>query len=152
VKLEPSWGDWFPNAFSTKNPTLLWQIASRGSPYGYFYSNLSKNAFIRSETDASPTGNWEHFSDLKATALLNQWKGTLDTKKQQLIATQLQRIFLDKLPIVPIMIGARWSTYSTKYFHCFPTAGNFYADPIFTTYPDASLLFTRICPGSKAGV
>ena len=32
VQLEPSWGDWFPNAFSTKNPTLLWQVASRGSP------------------------------------------------------------------------------------------------------------------------
>ena len=30
VKLEASWGDWFPNAFSTKNPTLLWQVASRG--------------------------------------------------------------------------------------------------------------------------
>src|SRR6266511_1435841 len=45
VKLEPSWGDWFPNAFSTKNPTLLWQVASRGSAYGFFYANLSQNAF-----------------------------------------------------------------------------------------------------------
>ena len=50
------------------------------------------------------------------------------------------------------MIGARWSTYSTKYFHGFPTAKNFYADPIFTTYPDASLLFTHICPGAKTGL
>jgi ABC-type transport system substrate-binding protein len=152
VKLEPSWGDWFPNAFSTKEPTLLWQIASRGSPYGYFYANLSKNAFIRSETDASPTGNWEHFADAKATTLLNQWKVTLDEGKQHRIASQLQQIFLAKLPIIPVMIGARWSTYSTKYFHCFPTKGNFYADPIFTTNPDNVLLFTRICPGGKAGV
>jgi len=152
VKLEPSWGDWFPNAFSTKEPTLLWQIASRGSPYGFFYANLSKNAYIPSGTDASPTGNWQHFSDAQATDLLNQWKVSLDRAKQQRIATKLQRIFLDKLPIVPIMIGARWSTYSTKYFHCFPTQSNFYADPIFTTYPDNALLFTRICPGSKNGV
>ena len=152
VKLEPSWGDWFPNAFSTKNPTLLWQIASRGSPYGYFYANLSKNAFIRSETDASPTGNWEHFADAKATTLLNQWKVTLDERKQHRIAAQLETIFLEKLPIVPVMIGARWSTYSTKYFHCFPTANNFYADPIFTTNPDNVLLFTRICPGGKTGL
>ncbi len=27
VALEPAWGDWFPNAFATKNPTLLWQVA-----------------------------------------------------------------------------------------------------------------------------
>jgi peptide/nickel transport system substrate-binding protein len=152
VKLEPSWSDWFPNAFSTKNPTLLWQGASRGSPYGYFYSNLSQNAFIPSGTDASPTGNWQHFADAQATTLLDQWKVSLQAKKQQRIATQLQKIFLKHLPIVPVMIGARWSTYSTKYFHCFPTNKDLYADPIFTTFPDNVLLFTRICPGSKAGV
>src|SRR5215210_5107297 len=152
VRLEPSWGDWFPNAFSTKNPTLLWQGASRGSPYGYFYSNLSQNAFIPSGTDASPTGNWHHFADAQATGLLDQWKVSLQPKKQQRIATQLQKIFLKHLPVVPVMIGARWSTYSTKYFHCFPTNKDLYADPIFTTFPDNVLLFTRICPGSKTGV
>ena len=71
--------------------------------------------------------------------------------KQHKIATQLEKIFLQQLPIIPVMIGARWSTYSTKYFHCFPTQKNFYADPIFTTYPDNILLFTTICPGGKAG-
>ncbi|HEU5212721.1 MAG TPA: ABC transporter substrate-binding protein [Gaiellaceae bacterium] len=151
VKLEASWGDWFPNAYATKNPTLLWQVGSRGSPYAYFYSNLSQNAFIPSGQDASPTGNWEHFSDAKATTVLNQWKTTLDVKKQKQAATQLEKIFLQQLPIIPVMIGARWSTYSTKYFHCFPTEKNFYADPIFTTNPDAILLFTTICPGGKSG-
>jgi len=151
VRLEPSWGDWFPNAFSTKNPTLLWQIASRGSAYGFFYANLSQNAFIPSGTDASPTGNWEHYANPKATALLNKWKVTIDEKKQHPIATQLEKLWLQDLPIIPVMIGARWSTYSTKYFHCFATSKNFYADPIFTTFPDNILMFTRICPGAKSG-
>ena len=151
VRLEPSWGDWFPNAFSTKSPTLLWQIASRGSPFGFFYSNLSQNAFIPSGTDASPTGNWEHYANAKATTLLNKWKVTLDEKKQHPIATQLEKLWLQDMPIIPVMIGARWSTYSTKYFHCFPTQQNFYADPIFTTNPDNILLFTRVCPGGKSG-
>jgi peptide/nickel transport system substrate-binding protein len=151
VKLEASWGDWFPNAYATKNPTLLWQVASRGSPYGFFYANLSQNAFIPSGQDASPTGNWHHSYDAKATPFLNQWKNSLVPAKQHQAATQLQKLFLQNLPIIPVMIGARWSTYSTKYFHCFPTAKNFYADPIFTTNPDNILLFTTICPGGKAG-
>ena len=67
------------------------------------------------------------------------------------VATALQKLFLQDLPIIPVMIGARWSTYSTKYFHCFPTAKNFYADPIFTTNPDNILLFTTVCPGGKTG-
>jgi peptide/nickel transport system substrate-binding protein len=149
--LEASWGDWYPNAFSTKNPTLLWQVGSRGSPYGYFYANLSQNAFIPSGTDASASGNWEHFANTKATALLNQWKGSLVVAKQKQIATKLQKIWLQNLPIIPVMIGARWSTYSTKYFHGFPTSKNFYADPIFTTYPDDILMFTRVAPGGKSG-
>jgi peptide/nickel transport system substrate-binding protein len=151
VKLEASWGDWFPNAFATKNPTLLWQVASRGSPYGYFYANLHPNAFIPSGQDGTPTGNWEHFASPKALPLLNQWKATLVTAKQKQLATQLQKIWLQTLPVIPVMIGARWSTYSTKYFHCFPTQNNFYADPIFTTNPDNILLFTTICPGGQAG-
>jgi len=151
VKLEPDWGSWFPNAFSTKNPTLLWQVASRGSPYGYFYANLSQNAFIPSGQDATPTGNWHHFFDASATPPLNLWKNSLVSAKQRAAATALQKLLLQNLPIIPVMIGARWSTYSTKYFHCFPTAKNFYADPIFTTNPDNILLFTTVCPGGKTG-
>jgi len=151
VKLEPDWGSWFPNAFATKNPTLLWQNGSQASPYGYFNANLSQNSLIPSGQDASPTGNWSHTANAQATGLLNQWKVTLDPKKQQAIATQLETIFLDNMPIVPLFIGPRWSTYSTKYFHCFNSPKNFYGDPIFSTYPDNLLSFTRICPGGHAG-
>jgi peptide/nickel transport system substrate-binding protein len=151
VKLEPDWGSWFPNAFATKNPTLLWQTGSQASPYGYFNSNLSQNSLVASGQDASTTGNWSHTYNAQATDLLNQWKVTLDASKQRAIATQLETIFLNTMPIVPLFIGPRWSTYSTKYFHCFNSPKNFYGDPIFSTYPDNLLSFTRICPGGHAG-
>jgi peptide/nickel transport system substrate-binding protein len=151
VALEPDWGAWYPSAYATKFPTLLWQGGSQGSPYGYFYANLSRNAFIPKGQDASATGNWEHFSDATGTSLLNQWKVTLSPAKQRKIATQLEKVFLQHLPIVPLFIGPRWSTYSTRYFHCFANARNFYGDPIFTTFPDNILSFTRICPGGKSG-
>jgi peptide/nickel transport system substrate-binding protein len=151
VALEPDWGSWQPNAMATKNPTLLWQNGSQGSPYGFFYANLSQNAFIPAGQDGSPTGNWEHYADTQATTLLSQWKATLDPAKQQQIATQLEKIWLTDLPIVPLFIGPRWSTYSTKFFHCFDTPKNFWGDPIYTTFPDNILSLTRICPGGQAG-
>ena len=151
VALEPDWGSWYPNASSTKFPTLLWQNGSQGSPFGYFYANLSKNAYIDPGQDGTATGNWEHYYDANATTLLNQWKVTLDAKKQQAIATQLEKLWLADMPIVPLFIGPRWSTYSTKYFHNFVTPKNFWGDPIFTTFPDNILSFTRILPGGKAG-
>ncbi len=151
VKLEPDWGSWFPNAFATKNPTLLWQNGSQGSPYGFFFANLSQNAVFPSGQDSSSTGNWSHTFDPKATAPLAQWKTSLSETKQQAAATQLEKLFLADMPIIPLFIGPRWSTYSTKYFHCFNSPQNFYGDPIFTTFPDNLLSFTRICPGGKAG-
>ena len=151
VALEPDWGSWQPNAMATKNPTLLWQGGSQGSPYGYFYANLSQNAYIAQGQDGTPTGNWEHYADAKATTLLDQWKATLNPTTQQNIATQLEKIWLNDLPIIPLFIGPRWSTYSTKYFHNFVTPKNFWGDPIFTTFPDNILSFTRILPGGKAG-
>jgi peptide/nickel transport system substrate-binding protein len=151
VALEPDWGSWFPNAYATKNPTLLWQIASTATPWGYFNANLSQNSYIPSGQDASSTGNWSHTYDATATTLINQWRATLDPKKQQLIATQLEKIWLNELPIIPMFVAPLWSTYSTRYFHCFNSPKNFYGNPIFSSNPDNSLAFTRICPGGRAG-
>ena len=151
VALEPDWNSWYPNASATKFPTLLWQNASNASPYGFFNSNMSTNRFTPSGQDATNTGNWAHYSNAAATTLLNQWKGTLDVAKQHQIAAKLATLFLADQPIVPLFVGPRWSTYSTKYFHCFTSPKNFYGDPIFSTAPDNILSFTRICPGGKAG-
>jgi peptide/nickel transport system substrate-binding protein len=151
VALEPDWNSWYPNASTTKNPTLLWQTASQASPYAFFLSNLSQLKFTPSGQDATNTGNWAHISDAKATALLNQWKSTLDPEKQQRLFAQVAARFLAIQPIIPLFVGPRWSTYSTKYFHCFSSPKNFYGDPIFSTAPDNILSFTRICPGGKAG-
>jgi peptide/nickel transport system substrate-binding protein len=150
VKLEPDWGSWFPNATSTKFVTLLWQTAATASPYGFFFNNMHENTFLPSGQDAVNTGNFAHFQDKAATSLLDKWKVTLDVPGQKKIATQLQKLWLDKLPIVPLFIGPQWSTYSTKYFHCFPTPRNHYARPIYNTYPENSVLLTTICSGGRA--
>ena len=73
----------------------------------------------------------------------------LDAEKQQQIAAQLEKLLLQDLPIVPLFIGPRWSTYSTKYFHCFSSPKNYYGDPIFTTCPDNVLSFTRSAPAAR---
>ena len=112
VALEPDWNSWYPNASSTKAPTLLWQNASQGSPFGFFNSNLSRTKYTPPGEDATNTGNWAHYQNAKATALLNQWKSTLSVAKQKQIASQLGELFLQDQPIVPLFVGPRWSTYT----------------------------------------
>lgn len=149
--LEPDWNSWYPNASTTKNPSLLWQDASQGSPYGFFLSNLSQAEYTPSGQDATATGNWAHFYDPAATSLINNWRASLNPVNQKKDFTKLAAMFLKDQPIVPLFIGPRWSTYSTRYFHCFTSPKNYYTDPIFTQAPDNVVAFTRICPGGQAG-
>jgi peptide/nickel transport system substrate-binding protein len=151
VKLDPDYNTWASAAFATKTPTLLWQNASQGSPYGFFFANLSANAATKAGEDGTATGNWEHFSDTSATGLLNQWKTAFNPTVQHKLATKLESAWLRTMPVVPLFIGPRWSTYSTKFFHGFASPKDAYADPIFTTFPDNVVSFTRIAPGGKAG-
>jgi peptide/nickel transport system substrate-binding protein len=149
--LEPDWNSWYPNAAATKFPTLLWQGASMASPYAFFYANMSQNAYIPPGQDATTTGNWEHYWNSTATKTLAAWKTTLSPAKQQKFATSLENLWLQKLPTIPLFVGPRWSTYSTKYFHCFTSPKDYYGDPIFTQFPDNIVSFTRICPGGSSG-
>ena len=151
VALEPDWNSWYPNASATKFPTLLWQVAAQGQPYGYFYANMSHNAYIPPGQDGTTTGNWIHYWNSTATKSLDGWKTTLIPAKQHQYATALEKLWLDKLPLIPLFIGPRWSTYSTKYFHCFTSPKDYYGDPIFTQFPDNVVSFTRICPGGSNG-
>jgi peptide/nickel transport system substrate-binding protein len=150
VKLEADWGGWYPGASATKFATLLFPVAIGGSPYGFFYQHLHQNAFIEKGQSAQTTGNYHHSWDQKATALLNQWKNTLDLKKQKQIASQVQARWLETLPMIPLFVGPQWSTYSTKFFTGFPSAKNYYANPIFNATPDNILLLTRIRPAAVA--
>jgi peptide/nickel transport system substrate-binding protein len=151
VALEPDWNSWYPNAASTKFPTLLWQAASQGSPYGFFMANISTALYTAPGEDATNTGNWAHFQSAAAQPILNHWRASLNATNQKADFVKLANLFLRDQPIVPLFIGPRWSTYSTKYFHCFASPKSYYGDPIFTQAPDNILSFTRICPGGKAG-
>jgi peptide/nickel transport system substrate-binding protein len=134
VKLEPDWGAWQPNAMSTKFVTLLWSNGANDiTPYAYFFSHYDPSTNLGPGVDASATGNWEHFTHPTGATLLRQFKGTLSVKKQKQLAYKLERIWLDNMPGIPLFVGPRWSTYSTKYWTGFPTYKNAYVDPIFST-------------------
>ena len=149
--LEPDWNSWYPNASTTKTPTLLWQNDSGATPFGYFNANLSQSQYTPPGQDATVTSNWAHFYDTAAQPALNSFRSSLSSEAQHADFVKLANIFLNDMPIVPIYLAPQWSTYSTKYFHGFSSPKNDYAQPIFTNYPDNILQLTRIAPGGKAG-
>ena len=151
VALEPDWNSWYPNASATKFPTLLWQNASQGSPYGFFNSNMSTNGTRPSGQDATNTGNWAHYSTRRRRRCSNQWKATLDPEKQQQIArssrrssSRISRSFRSSSGRAGRPTARSTSTASRRRRTSTATRSS-------RTAPDNILSFTRICPGGKAG-
>lgn len=144
---DADWNVWQPAAMSTKVVTLLWSNGADGlNPYYFYYSHMDPSQDVGAGNDASATGNWEHFHSAQAATLLKQMKGTLDVAKQKKAVYGLEKIWLDNLPIVPLFVGPRWSTYSTKYWTGFPTYANQYADPIFSTGTQVENILLRLRP------
>ena len=103
------------------------------TPYAYFFSHFDPSQVVPTGQDALAFGNFERNANAQAASVLRQFKGTLDQKKQLQASYKLQEIFLNELPYIPLFIGPRWSTYSSKFFKGWVTWQNQYADPIFST-------------------
>jgi peptide/nickel transport system substrate-binding protein len=153
VKIEPDQPTWNTNsAVNGTKPSLIWSNgAGDPTPYGFFYSHFDPSQVVATGKDAQPFGNFERNPVASAVPLLKQFKGTLDRKTQLQAAYKLQEIFLDQLPFIPLFVGPRWSTYSTKYFKGWITWQNQYADPIFSTQQQVQIsLLSLYYADSKA--
>ncbi len=152
VKIEPDWAAWTSDsAVSGTSPSLIWSNgANDPTPYAYFFSHFDPSQMTATGQDALALGNFERNSNAQATAILRQFKGSLDKKTQLQASYKLQEIFLNELPYIPLFIGPRWSTYSTKFFNGWINWRNQYADPIFSTQQQVEISLLSLYPaGSK---
>jgi peptide/nickel transport system substrate-binding protein len=121
------------------------------TPYYYFYDYMSKESYVPTGTPANTNGlaNYERWYSLDATNLLAQWRHTTDVTTQKALASKLEKIQLDNMPIIPLMYSAAWYTYSTKHFVGWPTPDNYYAigGPGWA-YPDYLKVMVSIRPVS----
>ena len=71
--------------------------------------------------------NWHRFSSDEADALLKQYEKTSDENEIKKIIYQLQEIFVNNAPSIPLFAEASWAECNTTHFTNFPSAENPYA-------------------------
>jgi peptide/nickel transport system substrate-binding protein len=98
------------------------------TPYNYFEGFMSQESFTPIGTDATLGGqdNYERYVNSQASALLDQFRQTSDAATQHKLMDQVEAIFLQDLPMIPVVYSADWSTYSTLHFTGWPTSANRY--------------------------
>jgi len=126
--LDPDWGTWWPIANTQSQTTLLWTYSGGPTPYEAFNEFFNPANVTASGTDEETPGDWAHFADPSALPLLNQWAHTYSKKTQLALAYKLEAKQLSDFPYIPVMVGAVWFTYSTKYYTGWPDQKHPYAN------------------------
>lgn len=100
--------------------------SSQGATVVNFYRAVMSSASWR-EIGTSAGENWHRFQLEEADALLEEFAATSDTDEQTRIAVELQRLYAEHAPAVPLFPGPVWGEYNTMRFEGFPNEDNPYA-------------------------
>jgi len=112
-----------------------------GDVYQAFNSLMSTEFY---QPVGKPTvNNYERYRDPATQRLLDEYKATTDTARQQQILDQLQTIVYDQLPVIGMYHGGLWGLFNTGKFVGWPSAKDPYMAP--QNYDSAPLLiFTKL--------
>ena len=106
------------------------------TPFNFYRGMMSSQT--KNPIGTSSPENWHRFASPEADALLDQFAATNDPAAQLQVASQLQALYADVAPALPLFPGPQWYEYNTTRFDGWPTAENPYAVP--STYSAERLL------------
>lgn len=94
-----------------------------------------------------PAGsNFERYSNPATDKLINSYPATTDPAQQRAIVSQLQKVMLEEVPVIPITEQVDWYQYDTGSFTGWVTKENPYAQPAAYNYPDWGQMMMRLAP------
>ena len=144
----PEQNTWQEEVFQGKFEWTLGWSSGGATPYEFYRGQMSKLTVLPIGTDANE--NWNRFVDPQADKLIEQFGQTSDPVVQKDIMNQLQVIFVNDAPALPLFPGPDWYEYVTTRFTGFPTKDNPYAPgppwntPVFA--PNSLLILTNVRP------
>jgi peptide/nickel transport system substrate-binding protein len=121
---------------------IVWSNAAP-TPYQFYRGVMS------TET-VTPVGeqsfqNYHRFGLPEADSLLAEFAAASDPTAQAKVMDQLQELFAENAPVVPLFPGPKWGAYNTTRFTGFPDEDNPYA-PLSTRSATTVLVLTTIEP------
>jgi len=118
------------------------------SPYGLYRGLMStKTVAAIGETGVE---NWHRYGNPRADRLLATLSRTRDDELTREIVYQLQDLFVEEAPAIPLFPGPSWGEFNTRQFTGFPTAENPYAPLTPNWAPQTLLVLTELAPKSSA--
>ena len=117
-------GVWFSNLQTGSFDTSIGWSSAGNTPHT-FYRNVLYGPLIGADGLANAQ-LWGRWTSDEADALIEQFTATADPAEQASIADQLQMLYVENVPAIPLFPGPTWYEYTTHRFTGFPTIDDYY--------------------------
>ena len=124
---------------------IVWS-PNDATPYQYFRNTLSTDTVKPVGTQTFE--NYHRYGSEKGTELLKEFAATGDETKQHEIVNDLQKVYDDEAPLIPLFTGPEWGAYTDARFTGWPSPENPYAT-LSTRSATTTLVLTTLEPASK---
>ncbi|AUX37864.1 peptide ABC transporter substrate-binding protein [Sorangium cellulosum] len=114
------------------------------TPYN-FYRDLMSAELVKPVGEISAR-NWHRFGAKEADPLFREFEAAIDPAEQKRIIDELQMIFVQAAPVIPLFKNPSWGEYNTKRFTGFPTKEDPYAKLTPNNPPEYLLVLTELRP------
>ncbi|MFG1807791.1 ABC transporter substrate-binding protein [Streptomyces sp. NPDC049040] len=110
--------------------TMGYPVNSAPRAFSYYYDTINPNLYYPIGKATPTYQNIERFQNPEAKELFNEYpKATTDAQRQQII-DQIEKIFVDNLPWIPMFYWGSYGNWSTAKATGFPSPQNPYFSPV----------------------
>jgi len=141
-----TFGAWYVNVQKGIYPVVtVWSYGNQ-SPYDYYNAMMGPTNHFPVGTLAPVGDNWTRYQNPQINALLAKFRTTTDSAQQHALVNQMQQIFVQDLPVIPMINGLIKENYNSTYYTGFPTASNYYANGTPDGTPMRLIVLTHLKP------
>jgi peptide/nickel transport system substrate-binding protein len=119
------------------------------TPYT-FYRWLMSSSTVKPKGQAS-MGNWQRYGSDAADRALTAFERSSDPAEQKRLVSEMQHVFVEQAPAIPLYPGPSWAEYNKGRFDGFPSAKDPYADASPNKYDRGEVLLVLTNLRPKAG-
>jgi peptide/nickel transport system substrate-binding protein len=117
-------------------------------PWSYYYTLLD-SGIAPAIGKADTVGNFGRYRNPQVDSLLSQIGGTTDAAVQKPAFYQIQHIFTQDMPLIPLWESQNEIEFNGHHVGNIPTVSNAYGAPAVYIQPDIGWISSRLVPVSK---
>ena len=120
----PEFGDWLNSLQTATFEASIGWSASGITPYDFYHAVLDST--LITEEGVANGSTWARWTSDESDELLAAFTATADEAEQRDIMNQMQMLYVENIPAIPLFPGPTWYEWNDTRFTGFPTEEDYY--------------------------